>query len=237
MRARSSAAAPGAWLEVVTPAMFCLAMRRETYMRLGPLDERYEVGMLEDDDYAMRARQAGYQLRCVEDVVVHHFGEASFGRLVSEGEHARILRANQRRYAEKWEIEWEPYGRRINPRYQRESQRLRDAVRTAVPAGATVLVVSRGDDQLLTLTDHHALHFPQGEDGGWSGHHPADSEEAICHLEALRAGGAEYLVVPPTYRWWLSHYDGLRRHLDACYETVLRDDDGAAIYRLAGVGA
>jgi hypothetical protein len=200
-------------------------------MRLGPLDERYEVGMLEDDDYALRALKAGLQLRCAEDVLVHHFGEASFGALVAEGERARILQANQRRYAEKWKLEWEPYERRQNPRYERERKRLQAAVSAAVPAGATVLVISRGDEQLLSIDGRDALHFPQGKDGGWSGHHPADSAEAIGHLEALRASGAQYLVVPPTYRWWLRHYEGLQRHLDARYETVL-DGDQAAIYRL-----
>jgi GT2 family glycosyltransferase len=222
----------GEWLEVRTPAMFCLAMRRDTYLRLGPLDERYEVGLLEDDDYADRARREGYQQRCVEDVVVHHFGEASFGRLVADGEYTRILRANQRRYAEKWNRQWEPYGRRHNPRYERESQRLRDSVRATIPAGATVLVITRGDDTLLQLNGCRALHFPQGDDGGWAGHHPADSEEAIGHLEMLRSDGAEYLVVPPTYRWWLSYYDGLRRHLDDRYEAVLCDERAGAIYRL-----
>jgi GT2 family glycosyltransferase len=227
---------PGEWLELRSPAMFCLAMRRQTYLHIGPLDERYEVGLLEDDDYADRAREAGYQLRCVEGVVVHHFGEASFGNLVAGGEYARILKTNQERYAEKWGRRWEPYGRRPNPRYEREADHLREAVKATVPAGATVLVISRGDERLLELNGRRALHFPQAESGEWAGHHPADSEEAIGHLEQLRDGGAEYLVVPPTYRWWLSHYDGLRAHLDSRYRAVLSDERAGAIYHLEEAG-
>jgi GT2 family glycosyltransferase len=227
----------GEWLELRSPAMFCLAMRRHTYLQLGPLDERYEVGLLEDDDYAERARQAGYQLRCVEDVAVHHFGEATFGKLVPDGEYARILRANQQRYAEKWGRPWEPYGRRPNPRYEREAEHLREAVKASVPTDATILVVSRGDEALLELNGRRALHFPQADGGGWAGHHPADSEEAIGHLEHLRADGADYLVVPPTYSWWLRYYSGLREHLDSRYETVLADERAGAIYRLEEVGA
>ena len=41
------------------PMMFCVAFRRDTYERLGPLDERYEVGMFEDEDYALRAKAGG----------------------------------------------------------------------------------------------------------------------------------------------------------------------------------
>lgn len=224
----------GEWLELRSPAMFCLALRRQTYLHLGPLDERYEVGLLEDDDYADRAREAGYGLRCAEDSLVHHFGEASFGSLFVEGEYGRILRANQERYAEKWGRPWEPYGRRPNPRYEREATQLREAVKEAVPAGATVLVISRGDDALLELNGRRALHFPQGQDGGWSGHHPADSAEAVEHLEALREGGADFLVVPPTYRWWLDHYEGLREHLESRYRAVRFDERAGAIYDLGG---
>ncbi|MBS1879733.1 MAG: glycosyltransferase family 2 protein [Actinobacteria bacterium] len=222
----------GDWLELRSPAMYCLALRRETFLRLGPLDERYEVGLLEDDDYADRARAAGYQQRCVEDVVVHHFGEASFGHLVAGGEYGRILRANQSRYAEKWGHDWQPYGRRPNPRYEREAEHLREAVLATVPEGAAVLVVSRGDEALLALDDRRAGHFPQSADGSWAGHHPADSEEAIAHLERLRAGGARYLVVPPTYRWWLRHYDLFRAHLDEHYQPVHSDERGGDIYLL-----
>jgi GT2 family glycosyltransferase len=222
----------GNWIELRSPAMFCLALRRETFVRLGPLDERYEVGLLEDDDYADRARAAGYQQRCVEDVVVHHFGEASFGQLVADGKYGRILRANQARYAEKWGREWQPYGRRPNPRYERESQHLREAVRATVPDDAEVLVVSRGDDALLELDGRVAHHFPQSEKGEWAGHHPADSAEAISQLERLRGGGARYLVVPPTYRWWLSYYDGLRQHLESRYQAVCSDERGGDIFLL-----
>jgi len=222
----------GDWLELRSPAMYCLALRRETFLRLGPLDERYEVGLLEDDDYADRARAAGYQQRCVEDVVVHHFGEASFGKLVAGGEYGRILRANQSRYAEKWGRDWEPYGRRPNPRYERETQHLREAVVANVPDDADVLVVTRGDDALLALDGRRARHFPQAASGGWAGHHPADSGEAIAHLERLRAGGARYLVVPPTYRWWLRHYEAFHAHLEEHYQAIHSDERGGDIYLL-----
>ena len=104
-----------------------------------------------------------------------------------------------------------------------------------MPAGAEVLVISRGDDALLELNGRCAAHFPQDESGGWSGHHPADSEEAIGHLEELRGNGAGYLVVPPTYRWWLNHYDGLREHLEGRYRTVVSDERAGAIYQLEEV--
>jgi hypothetical protein len=108
------------------------------------------------------------------------------------------------------------------------------AVKESVRGGSTVLVISRGDEALLRLTGRKALHFPQAEDGSWAGHHPADSDEAIGHLESLRERGAEFLVVPPTYLWWLRHYEGLREHLDANYEPVVSDDRAGAIYDLVG---
>jgi GT2 family glycosyltransferase len=61
-----------------------------------------------------------------------------------------------------------------------------------------VLVVSRGDDQLLVLIGRRAWHFPQNEDGRYSGYHPADSGEALAYLDASRAKGAQYLVLAAT---------------------------------------
>jgi GT2 family glycosyltransferase len=223
----------GEGIDIPAASMFCLAMRRDTYRQLGPLDERYLVGLLEDDDYSERARRAGYRVRCAEDVMVHHFGEASFGALVPTGEYGAILRENKRRYAAKWGSEWVPYGRRQSVRYSRLTHRVRDLVREHVPEGSRILVVSRGDDELLGFDGRVGLHFPQAADGVYAGHHPGDSHEAVAHLENVRrGGGAEFLLIPDTALWWLDHYAGLRRHLDAHYPRVADQHEVGVIYAL-----
>jgi GT2 family glycosyltransferase len=92
--------------------------------------------------------------------------------------------------------------------------RVREAVEREVPAGSGVLVLSRGDRELVRLKGREGEHFPQDEAGNYAGHHPADSGEAIAALERLREQGAQFLVVPSPSAWWLEHYDGFARHLD-----------------------
>ena len=94
-----------------------------------------------------------------------------------------------------------------------------------MPPGSSLLVVSKGDAALLELPGLTAAHFPQDGAGGYAGHHPLDSATAIAELEALRRGGAEYLVIPATARWWLDYYDGLARHLANHGEVVTDQAD------------
>ena len=93
---------------------------------------------------------------------------------------------------------------------------VRGEVERSVPASATVLVLSRGDSELLRLGEREARHFPRGADGRYLGHHPADDEEAIALLEAERAAGASHLVVPSSDEWWFEHYAGFADHLQSC---------------------
>jgi hypothetical protein len=109
--------------------------------------------------------------------------------------------------------------------YEKLVGRVQAAVRSHLPAQATVLVASKGDEALRELDGRRAWHFPRSEDGGYAGYHPTSSEEAIAQLEMLRAQGADYLLLPATSFWWLEHFPELRQHLDGRYGRVLDDED------------
>ncbi len=100
-----------------------------------------------------------------------------------------------------------------------------------VPVDATVLVVSKGDDDLLDL-GRRAWHFPQGEDGGYAGYHPADAEVCIAEMERLRARGADFLLLPSTVLWWLEYYAAFGDHLRTRYEPLVREEDTCALFDL-----
>ncbi len=222
----------GELFEIRTVTMFFAALGRDVWNAIGPLDERFEIGLFEDDDYAMRVREAGYRVRCAEDVFVHHFGQASIGRLGPTGQYGDLFHANRARWEEKWGRAWQPYERRANPAYVDLVARVRRRVEEAVPPGATVAVISKGDGELLKLDGRQAWHFPQGDDGMYAGHYPADSVACIAELERLREKGAQFLVIPETARWWLRHYAQFGEHLRARYGPLVDEQSPATIVAL-----
>jgi len=213
-------------------AMFCFAIKREVFERVGPLDERFGLGTFEDDDYSLRIRELGFRLACAEDVLVHHFGEASFGELVFSGEYQRLLDENRRRLEDKWAMPWEPHGRRESDAYRTTKERIRQIVAAQLPSSATVAVVSRGDDDLLSLDGRRGWHVPRTPGGEWAGWYPEGSHEAIETIENLRSEGADYLLIPDTSRWWLEFYQGLRQHLDSRYATVVQEPGVCTVFSL-----
>jgi len=89
-------------------AFFCTAMRRSVMEEVGPLDERFGIGMFEDDDYALRVKQKGYRIVCAEDVFVHHWGRASFSQLSDEA-YLQLFDENRRQFEQKWGLTWKPH--------------------------------------------------------------------------------------------------------------------------------
>ena len=82
-------------------AFFCVAIRREAFAAIGPLDEQFGVGLFEDGDYSRRARAAGWEIACARDAFVHHWQNASFRRL-GRDVYFRLYEENRKRFEAKW---------------------------------------------------------------------------------------------------------------------------------------
>ncbi|MFN2386929.1 MAG: glycosyltransferase [Thermoanaerobaculia bacterium] len=127
-------------------AMFCVLIRRATFEAVGPLDERFTVGMFEDDDYSRRLRAAGQRLAVARDSFVHHFGRGTF-RALPEEEYLRIHRENRARYESKWAAP---------PRARRQTASVAEIAEEAGRlGGAIVFPPSIGWDITLVQRPHH----------------------------------------------------------------------------------
>jgi colanic acid/amylovoran biosynthesis glycosyltransferase len=149
-----------------------------------------------------------------------------------DGLETRIVRIRLRQATDQLrelEFERERLARDIERRESVEA--VRNLMHEHIPEEETVLIVSRGDPALLEL-GRPAAHFPQTADGGYLGHHPSSSADAIAQLEELRAGGAAFLVFPRTGLWWLEHYRALREHLEQRYTPLVVDEGAGAIFEL-----
>lgn len=82
---------------------FCLLVRRAAWEATGGFDERFGLGLFDDDDLCKKARQAGYEHVVARDVFVHHFGSRTFAGLGVDGQ--RLLHANLARFRDKWGLE------------------------------------------------------------------------------------------------------------------------------------
>lgn len=219
-------------IDIDIAVMFCAAFRRGTYQKLGPLDESFGIAMFEDDDYTRRVHAAGLRTVLAAAAFVHHFGEATLSQLAVNGRRSALFEANRARFEAKWRVTWSSHEHTPDPAYAALRSRVASVVGRHVPAGATILVVSKGDEELVAMEANEAWHFPQHDDGSYTGYHPADDDEAIARLEALRDRGARYLVVPATSGWWLEHYAGFHEHLSRHYRCAAAEPATAVIYEL-----
>jgi hypothetical protein len=112
-----------------------------------------------------------------------------------------------------------------------DAARLRATVAAVVPEGATVLIVDRGDEELMAIEGREMRHLPRNPDGTPAWHQPMDSDDLLGQLERERSGGARYLVIPNASIWWLDHYEGFAAHLERDCSLLVRDAD-CAVYEL-----
>jgi hypothetical protein len=110
--------------------------------------------------------------------------------------------------------------------------RIKNLVQATVPEGTIVIVISKGDPELISFPRHMGWHFPQTKNGSYAGSYPASAEDAIAQLESLRAKGGRYLVIPAFAFWWFGYYKKLSVHLTESYRLLLRQDHTCVVFDL-----
>jgi len=102
----------GRWRTVEKLSSFCLLMKRRLLEAIGGLDERFGPGFFDDDDLALRARRAGFELAVADDLFIHHFGSRTFAGAGIDAE--KPLEENGDRFTAKWGFaEGQGPGRRL----------------------------------------------------------------------------------------------------------------------------
>ncbi len=116
--------------------------------------------------------------------------------------------------------------------YRQVLDKVRSLVRANLPAASTALVATYGDDEFLELGVRQALPFPRADGGVTTDYTSVDSDTAISQLEALRARGAGYLVVPSPAQAWLGRLPALGKHLEQHYPAIVDEPGTCTIYAL-----
>ena len=98
----------GKAFDIKVLALYCSMMTRNLFTTLGGLDEQFRVGMFEDDDLAMKIRNANMNLLCAEDVFIYHVHGASFNK-IEDSEIQRIFHENRAKFENKWGVKWIPH--------------------------------------------------------------------------------------------------------------------------------
>ena len=182
------------------------------------------------DGGALGARLPAEPVSGAAGLVLQTLVETSHATLLDRDDRVQVALAElQAALAERLDDAFTPHP---GPAYRGLVRRVRRLVEQHVPEEAIVLVVSRGDGDLLELPGRRARHFPADPAGAYAGFHPADCDAALAHLADQEAAGATHLVLPATALWWLDHYPGFASHLAARRTVVLDDPRDCRIYAL-----
>lgn len=95
----------GQWFTTERLGFYCVAIKRAVMERVGFLDERFGLGMFEDDDYCIRVRKAGFALAVIEDCFVYHKGSVSFGKL-SVNTYRELFERNRTLFTKLHGVQW-----------------------------------------------------------------------------------------------------------------------------------
>jgi len=79
---------------------FCMLIRRAVVEAIGGLDEIFGKGNFEDNDFCLRARLKGFEVRIAKDVFIHHQGSLTFSS--EKIDYSRAMKRNWELFKAKW---------------------------------------------------------------------------------------------------------------------------------------
>jgi GT2 family glycosyltransferase len=226
--------------EIPMLALFCAAFPRRVYVEVGPLDERFGIGLFEDDDFNRRVREKGYTVRCARDAFVHHWQMASF-RKMSKEKYFALYAENKQKYDAKWSgpareapasaaVPAAPASRRFATLEEHRAQLSRVIERVRASKGAVVFLPSVGWGIHLFQRPHHlARVFARlGHVAIFDSSNAADRVDGFREIEPnlfLFSGSPELLHEIPKPLLWSFPYnfhlaDGYPRPVRTVYDWI-----------------
>ncbi len=81
---------------------YCILIKRIVVEKIGLLDEAYGTGYYDDDDYSMRAIQAGFKCVKTDNVLVEHLRDSTFSSIFGEEKRLALHYKNKMLFSSKW---------------------------------------------------------------------------------------------------------------------------------------
>jgi len=81
-------------------AFFCVLIKHKVIKEVGFLDESYEIGFAEDDDYCELAKQYKWKLALAMDTYIVHHHRTTFKKYMPD--YQEILKINVEKFRKKW---------------------------------------------------------------------------------------------------------------------------------------
>lgn len=86
-------------------AFFSVVMHRNVFKKVGYLDERYGLGLYDDDDYCLRIIENNLKLFLALDVYVWHLASTTFKKIYSNNGLMKMLVENKTVFDAKWAVQ------------------------------------------------------------------------------------------------------------------------------------
>ena len=198
VRRRARAASTTArCFDIGTLTMFCLAMRREVFERIGPLDQRFEIGHARGRRLLVRARQAGYRAGVrrgrVRSPLRRDLVRQARPDRRATGSCCLRTRSASRTSGDE---PWQPYGRRLEAALRGADASASAVVADALPPEGDGARRQPGRRGAAGARRPLRLALPGGRGRQLGRPPPADSGEAVALLEEMRERGGAFVLFP-----------------------------------------